>query len=83
MDRKDLRMDGEKEIKGHDCKEIIGKMISEEGIGSAELGKRLGVSRQYAAQIIRRGKYGVRCDTFERIAAACGYEILCRKIIEN
>lgn len=44
MDRKDLRMDGEKEIKGHDCKEIIGKMISEEGIGSAELGKRLGVS---------------------------------------
>lgn len=76
-------MDSEKEIRGCDCKEIIGKMISQEGIGATELGKRLGVTRQYAAQIISRGKYGVRCDTFERIAAVCGYEIICRKTIEK
>lgn len=76
-------MDSKKEIRGCDCKDIIGKMISAEGLGATELGKRLGVTRQYAAQIISRGKYGVRCDTFERIAAACGYEIILRKIIEK
>lgn len=69
-----------KEIYGETCEELIQKMVEAEGIGPSELGRRLGVSRQYAGQIISRSKYGIRCDTFEKVARATGYEITCKKL---
>jgi DNA-binding Xre family transcriptional regulator len=48
-----------------------------------DLAKKIGVSRQYANQIISRSKCGIRCDTLEKIVSALGYEIALVKIIEK
>lgn len=71
------------EIKGTDCNDLIKKAIEVEGLRPVDLAKKIGVSRQYANQIISRSKCGIRCDTLEKIASALGYEIVLVKTIEK
>ena len=70
-------------IRGTDCNELIKKVLEVEELRPVDLAKKIGVSRQYANQIISRSKCGIRCDTLEKIVSALGYEIALVKIIEK
>ncbi|MFR8353413.1 MAG: hypothetical protein ACLVB1_12945 [Blautia obeum] len=69
------------EIRGTDCNELIKKVLEVEELRPVDLAKKIGVSRQYANQIIS-SKCGIRCDTLEKIKVL-GYEIALVKIIEK
>ena len=71
------------EIRGTDCNELIKKVLEVEELRPVDLAKKIGVSRQYANQIISRSKCGIRCDTLEKIVSALGYEIALVIIIEK
>lgn len=72
-----------REIRGTDCNELIKKVLEVEELRPVDLAKKIGVSRQYANQIISRSKCGIRCDTLEKIVSSLGYEIALVKIIEK
>lgn len=44
------------EIRGTDCNELIKKVLEVEELRPVDLAKKIGVSRQYANQIISRSK---------------------------
>ena len=50
------------EIRGTDCHELIKKVLEVEELRPVDLAKKMGVSRQYANQIISRSKCGIRWD---------------------
>ena len=59
------------EIRGTDCNELIKKVLEVEELRPVDLAKKIGVSRQYANQIISRSKYNVSTSMETTTRACC------------
>lgn len=67
------------EANGESAVEIIRQALEKYGVSQTELAERMGNTRQNVSQMLDRGRLGMRCDSFQRMAKALDCELILRK----
>lgn len=72
-------MSGKEIISGKSAAAVIKQIMKMEDVKQKELAERMDCMRQNISQMLNRGTVNMRYDSFYRMIAALGYEIVLRK----
>lgn len=68
------------EIKAANAEETIRCILGEEKMTQQDLADRMGITRQNISQSLNRNAKSMRYDSFSKMVAALGYEIVVKKL---
>ena len=73
-------MEDKREYVVDDPVETIRMVMADEGVNQSQLAEKMGAVRQNVSQMLNRGNTAPRYDSFAKMAAALGCEVILRKI---
>lgn len=73
-------MEDKREYVVDDPVETIRKVMADEGVNQSQLAEKMGAVRQNVSQMLNRGNTAPRYDSFAKMVAALGCEVILRKI---
>lgn len=68
------------EIREESAEKIIRHILDEEKMTQQDLADRMGITRQSISQSLNRSAKSMRYDSFSKMVAALGYEIVVKKL---
>lgn len=68
------------EIKAANAEETIRCILGEEKMTQQDLADRMGITRQNISQSLNRNAKSMRYDSFSKMVAVLGYEIVVKKL---
>lgn len=68
------------EIKAANAEETIRCILGEEKMTQQDLADRMGITRQNISQSLNRNAKSMRYDSFSKMVASLGYEIVVKKL---